>query len=84
MDLERQEVPIMAIPSKSAQLFRERAGLTPTSRGPIPKLAPGINKARQQPVSPPLPRPAYMLDPQPPDRGLSEVWPHGVDGESQQ
>ncbi len=67
--------------SRASLWFLERAGLTPTRRGPMPMVAPGLNQAMNLPVSPPLPRPVTLLvtqgDP-PPDRGLSTVWPQGV------
>jgi hypothetical protein len=70
--------------SRASLWFRERSGLTPTRRGPAPTIAPGLNKTMDVPVSPPLPRPSTLLVTQgvpPPDRGLSSVWPHGVQGE---
>jgi hypothetical protein len=73
--------------SRGSVWYLERAGLADTRRGPGGRLAPGLNLARAVPVAPPLPRPVYLLPEQgepPPDRGLSDVWPHGLDGESPQ
>ncbi len=73
--------------SKGSNLYLERAGLVPTRRGPVRAYAPALNPAHRYPLSPPLPYPELLGATQgspPPDRGLTTVWPHGVDGETVQ
>ena len=70
--------------SQAAVFYRERAGLEPTRRGPLPALTPGLNLVNTIGLSPPLPRP----DPNPvipgsdPDQGSTPLWPNGVAGEA--
>jgi hypothetical protein len=71
----------MIVLSRSSKAYRERAGLTPTRRGPTPSFCPADNLAASVFVAPPLPEPGYLGNTQgnpPPDRGLSTVWPPGA------
>lgn len=67
--------------SKSARLFRERAGIRPTIRRPIQTLNVTANSVLNASVEPPLPLPETLSNGDPaPDRGLTkEPWPHGTD-----
>jgi hypothetical protein len=66
--------------SKASSYFLERAGITPTRRGPIPKLSITLHPAHFLSLTAPYPLPYLLQDTNgnpPPDRVQSEVWPHG-------
>ena len=66
--------------SQNSLPFRERAGLTPTIRGPLPAFQPALNPALNVAVAVPLPAPYYLRNTQgtpPPDRGPTQLWPFG-------
>jgi hypothetical protein len=70
--------------SKSAQLYRERKGLTPTTRGPIPRMVTNVNPVHTYPLQSPKPLPQFTQDTNGdpgPDGGLTTVWPHGESDE---
>jgi hypothetical protein len=70
--------------SRSSRNYLQRLGLEPTIRRPLPTTAPDALIIHRQPVRPPLPHPTLLLPAQgapPPDRGRTEAWPHGSDGE---
>jgi len=77
----------MPIPTgQSAKDFQERHGLRNTRRDPAPKMDACANKIHTFPLVPPLPLPGFLHrengNPSP-DRGLSDVWPHGVEGDEE-
>lgn len=66
---------------KSARLFRERAGLLTTWRGPQPVHSPSLHPAHTLSMAAPLPPPEFVVDGSPaPDRGQSQAWPRGAAG----
>ena len=70
--------------TRSAALFLERAGITPTLRHPVPSANPDQNLVHVYPVIPPLPLPDLVRFENglpPPDRGQSDIWPWGEAGD---
>ena len=70
----------MAVRSRSAKAFLERAGVRRTLRPPLPTAAPGVAPVLRVGVSAPLPLAEYQavtLGSPPPDRGVTAEWPHG-------
>jgi hypothetical protein len=66
--------------TRSAALFLERCGITPTRRHPVPGQMPAENAVHDYPLGPLYPTPDQLRPTQgypPPDRGQTEVWPHG-------
>lgn len=69
--------------TRSAALFLERRGIFPTRRHPVPSMVPAENAVHSYPLTPPHPDPDLLGATQgqpPPDRGQTEVWPHGNAG----
>ena len=69
--------------TKSARLFRERAGLRRTDRSPAPTFGPNFNEVMHTPLYHPFPvAEAVSNGDPPPDRGLTEEpWHLGTDCE---
>ncbi len=63
--------------SRTAKYYRERVGREPTRRGPVPRLAPGLNAVHTVPLAAPLPPPdlTRLVEGVSPDGGLTTVWP---------
>jgi len=64
---------------KSGRTFLQKMGLLRTSTYPRPTISPGRLLAHSIPLSPPLPEPDCIANPDgypPPDRVQSIVWPH--------
>lgn len=69
----------LAVAVGSAKSFLERAGLIPTLRRPRPRMEPSANRVHSMTLKPPLPLPEllrYLDGDPPPDRGLTQEWPH--------
>lgn len=70
--------------TRSAALYLERIGFFPTQRHPVPAAHPDSNPVHIYPLTPPLPLPEFLYAENgcpPPDRGQSDIWPHGEAGE---
>lgn len=70
----------MAKASRSSRLFRERAGLAKTVRGPLPRHDSELNPLHRYPLKAPLPAPEFLEETQgnpPPDRDITTEWPPG-------
>ncbi len=69
--------------SSSAVQYMERRlpHLQNTRRGPGPRLSLSENAVHFQEMHPPLPTPEVLQceGDQPPDAGLTQPWPHGVE-----
>jgi hypothetical protein len=66
--------------TRSAALFLERRGIIPTQRHQVPSMDPAASAVHTYPLARPLPDPRLLGATQgspPPDRGQTEVWPHG-------
>lgn len=69
------------IVSRSPKLFQERRipQDRTTRRLPAPRSNLDRNKVHQIPLKPPFPTPEVLLQQggQPPDAGLTQIWPYG-------
>jgi hypothetical protein len=66
--------------NRSSRTFLRRTGRVATIARPVPTTAPGTMIINRIPLAPPLPRPPLLLRDEgspPPDRGHTEIWPHG-------
>jgi hypothetical protein len=71
--------------TRSAAYYLERIGYFPTQRHPVPSQFPDANPVHNYPVTPPLPLWPYQMADNgcpTPDRGQSDIWPWGEDGET--
>jgi hypothetical protein len=74
-------------PSRSSRTFLQRIGAEPTVRGPLATIVPDALIVHRIPLAPPKPWPRLLLKAEggpPPDRGRTDVWPHGPAGEQPQ
>lgn len=74
----------MAVTTKSARLFLERAEIRETKRAPMPTIEISANRVHNIPLEAPLPWPSFAQHKQgdpPPDRGATTDWPHGKVGD---
>ena len=68
--------------SRSTRLFLERGGIRATVRGPLPRLALGLNGLDVL-VEAATPRPWAAPDARTSERSVIEIWPHADSEEPQ-
>jgi hypothetical protein len=74
----------MLMPNRSPLTFLRRTGFFATPCRPAPTTAPALQIFHQIPLTHPLPDPQFLLHAEgvpPPDRGRTDIWPHGAEGE---